>query len=49
MRVILINTETRNAIYDYLKTRKDSNEYLFESIFNEKSITEDEVSELSHM
>jgi len=49
MRVILINVETRNAIYDYLKTRKDSNEYLFESIFNEKSITEDEVSELSHM
>lgn len=49
MRVVLLDYETRNAIYDYLKTRKDSNEYLFESIFAEKSITEDEVFDLTHI
>lgn len=49
MRVVLLDYETRNAIYDYLKTRKDSNEYLFESIFAEKSITEDEVSDLTDL
>lgn len=49
MRVVLLDYETRNAIYDYLKTRKDSNEYLFESIFAEKAITEDEVFDLTHI
>ena len=46
MRVVTVNTETRNAIYDYLKTREDSHEYLFESVYDEKPIEEDEVSSI---
>lgn len=47
MRVILINSETRNAIYDYLKTRKDSDEYLFESGHGEHSIDETEIFDIA--
>ena len=47
MRVILISNDTRNAIYDYLKTRKDSDEYLFESVYGEHTIEEREVFDIS--
>ena len=47
MRVILINIDVRNAIYNYLITRSDSDEYLFESVYGAKAITEDEVADIA--